>query len=327
LCGFTPYYTAAVWYGFDQPERIYSGYNYGSYVFKRVMNEIHEDLPNKKFSAPDNIVRVAVCKDSGLLPGEYCKDTIEGNEVYTEVFVKGTVPTKTCNVHVKAKVCPVEGEKDKYELANDACPDAVELTFITRENSDVDTDWLEADDAKFMLPTVVCERHKEDPDTEAPIISMNGAERVVLKVGENYTDAGATALDNKDGDLTANIVVTGVVNISVPGTYLITYTVEDAAKNVAVKTRTVVVEAEVVTPPPAVDNPGNTGDTGNTGNAGGNTGDNNNVNPGDNTTGGNNDGNNVDTNTTGNTVDTSGNVVTPPSDTTGGNNIIENTIN
>lgn len=276
LCGFTPYYTAAIWYGFDMPEYIASGTNPASPVFRNVMGAIHEDLPNKNFDVPDNIVKVAVCKDSGLLPGEHCNDTINGNRVYTEVFVKGTAPTKTCDCHVTAKVCQVEGQEGVYELANDNCPDAKEITFITRPNSENNTAWKEARDAKFMLPTKVCDRHKEKPDTEAPVITLKGKEKITIKVGDKYVDEGATAIDKKDGDLTSKIVVTGKVDTSKKGTYTLTYTVEDKAKNKATKTRTVIVEEKS-------SSGGNTtgGNTGNT--AGGNTTDGNTTGGGPNT--------------------------------------------
>ena len=158
------------------------------------------------------------------------------------MFVKGTEPKKTCDVHVTAKVCQVEGQDGVYELANDSCPNAVERTFITRPNSDTNTAWQSASYAKFMLPTKVCERHKEAPDTEAPVITLKGKEKITIKVGDTYKDEGATAKDNKDGDLTSKIVVTGKVDTSKKGVYVITYTVEDAAKNKATKTRTVTVE-------------------------------------------------------------------------------------
>ena len=244
LCGFTPYYTAAIWYGFDQPETLIVGSNPGSQVFSRVMNKIHEGLESKNFTVPDNIVRVAVCKDSGLLPGEHCNDTVNGNRVYTEVFVSGTQPKKTCDVHVTAEVCPVEGQEGVYELANENCPNAVERTFITRPNSDTNTAWHSASDARFMLPTKVCDRHTEAPDTEAPVITLKGKETITIKVGDTYKDEGATATDKKDGDLTSKIVVTGKVDTSKAGKYTITYTVEDAAKNKATRTRTVIVEAK-----------------------------------------------------------------------------------
>ncbi len=88
------------------------------------------------------------------------------------------------------------------------------------------------------------------PDTEAPVITLNGASPIDLNVGETYTEQGATATDNVDGDLTSSIVIGGdTVNTAVAGTYVVTYNVSDAAGNAAVEvTRTVNVIADT-TPP------------------------------------------------------------------------------
>ncbi|MCL6296355.1 immunoglobulin-like domain-containing protein, partial [Jejuia spongiicola] len=82
------------------------------------------------------------------------------------------------------------------------------------------------------------------PDTTAPVITLVGSSPVNLNVGDTYTDDGATANDNKDGDITANIVVGGdTVNTGVASTYIVTYNVSDAAGNAATEvTRTVIVE-------------------------------------------------------------------------------------
>jgi hypothetical protein len=59
-------------------------------------------------------------------------------------------------------------------------------------------------------------------------------------VGSSYTDAGATANDNVDGDISANIVVNNPVDTTTLGTYTVTYNVSDAAGNAAAEvTRTV----------------------------------------------------------------------------------------
>jgi len=88
------------------------------------------------------------------------------------------------------------------------------------------------------------------PDTEAPVITLNGPASLDLNVGEVYTEQGATATDNIDGDLTSSIVVGGdVVNTSVPGVYVVTYNVSDAAGNAATEvTRTVTVIADTTAP-------------------------------------------------------------------------------
>ncbi len=81
-------------------------------------------------------------------------------------------------------------------------------------------------------------------DTEAPVITLTGAATINLTVGDSFTDPGATATDNVDGDLTSSIVVTGSVNTSVEGTYTLNYNVSDAAGNAATQvSRTVNVNA------------------------------------------------------------------------------------
>ena len=80
-------------------------------------------------------------------------------------------------------------------------------------------------------------------DTVAPVISLNGDATVNLALGVSYTDAGATANDNVDGDISGSIIVGGdTVDTNTAGTYTITYNVSDAAQNAATQvTRTVVV--------------------------------------------------------------------------------------
>ena len=79
------------------------------------------------------------------------------------------------------------------------------------------------------------------PDTEAPVITLNGASTINLNIGSTYTELGASAIDNEDGDLTSSIVIGGdTVDPNVLGTYVVTYNVSDAAGNAAVEdTRTV----------------------------------------------------------------------------------------
>ena len=91
-------------------------------------------------------------------------------------------------------------------------------------------------------------------DTTAPVITINGSSLVSLEVGATYADLGASATDNVDGDITANIVVQNTVDTSVAGSYAVTYNVSDTAGNSASEVvRTVTVTAPV--PPPAPSEP------------------------------------------------------------------------
>ena len=64
---------------------------------------------------------------------------------------------------------------------------------------------------------------------QAPVITLVGDTQITVEVGTTYTDLGATASDNYDGDITADISVTNPVDTSVIGSYTVTYNVTDDA--------------------------------------------------------------------------------------------------
>lgn len=79
-------------------------------------------------------------------------------------------------------------------------------------------------------------------DTTAPVITLNGSNSVTLEKGTAFTDPGATATDNIDGDISGSVVTTGSVISNTTGTYFVVYNVSDAAGNpAATLTRTVIV--------------------------------------------------------------------------------------
>ena len=88
-----------------------------------------------------------------------------------------------------------------------------------------------------------------DRDEVAPIISLIGQPLISLFIGSTYVDAGATAVDNIDGDITASIAVVNPVDVNSVGTYTVTYDVSDAAGNAAVQvSRTVNITSDVTIP-------------------------------------------------------------------------------
>ena len=247
LCGFTPYYTAATWFGYDQPERVYTD-TYASVIWKNVMSGIHKGLDNASFKEPSGLVKVAVCKDSGMLASDSCKNDPRGSRVYTEYFVKGTEPKKSCTCHVTAEIC-----EDSKNVANSNCPHKKNQVFITRGSDS--KNWKSAADAKYMLPDKECTEHKDggnndnnDKKDSAPKITLNGSSTINLKVGDTYTEQGAKATDETDGDLTSKIETSGTVDTSKAGTYTITYTVKNSQDKSAKATRTVKVSEKETKP-------------------------------------------------------------------------------
>ena len=100
-----------------------------------------------------------------------------------------------------------------------------------------------------LVIQAACDGDGPGRDTTPPVIALSGANPQVIMVSEAYVEHGATAIDNRDGDLTASIVIdASAIDSSVPGTYQVTYNVSDAAGNAAAMvTRTVIYEDR--TPP------------------------------------------------------------------------------
>ena len=79
-------------------------------------------------------------------------------------------------------------------------------------------------------------------DSTPPVLTLKGSKTISMDAGLTYTDPGYSAIDNKDGNITDNVVVTGTVNTRVPDVYTIQYDVSDRVGNKApTQTRTVTI--------------------------------------------------------------------------------------
>lgn len=120
LCGFTPYYTAACWFGYDndqEPLKVgkttYSvdGRNPAGQLWSSIMKDIHKGLANKNFNKPSTgLVQKTICKDTGGVATSSCTNT------YTETFTTDNVP-ENCQGHGTQKICTESGK-----VANEYCP-------------------------------------------------------------------------------------------------------------------------------------------------------------------------------------------------------------
>ena len=107
FAGYTPYYTAAVWTGFDIQEamRNVSG-NPSTVLFRKVMEKVHKGLPKKEFQKPagEDMIWVSICSESGLRSTEFCGEF--ANNVY---LFREDVPSESCTIHVAPPVEPEPG--------------------------------------------------------------------------------------------------------------------------------------------------------------------------------------------------------------------------
>ena len=157
FCGYTPYYTASIWSGFDNN---YTQINqsYQQDIWRTIMERIHaeRELPYKEFTIPDSIVTAKVCTKSGKLAIDGVCDVAEGGStVRSEYFAKGTVPLEKCDIHIKASICSESGK-----LAGPGCPvELVQEKVLLNKVEPELFDWKEqpieytTNDTKYLLPT------------------------------------------------------------------------------------------------------------------------------------------------------------------------------
>ena len=112
LCGFTPYYTAVTWYGFDQNESIdFNGRNPAGLIWANVMARIHAGLQTARFEKPSGILSRTVCSETGKIATTGCRDT------YTEHFLWFTVP-ETCTKHQGTEITKEPNENTTIDDTN-----------------------------------------------------------------------------------------------------------------------------------------------------------------------------------------------------------------
>ena len=116
LCGFTPYYAAACWFGYDRNEEVrYSGTNPAGQIWDAVMTDIHKGLERASFTRPSGIVEQTICRTTGCIATSECSNT------YREIFTADNLPGK-CQGHGTQNICSESGK-----LATEFCSQYCEV--------------------------------------------------------------------------------------------------------------------------------------------------------------------------------------------------------
>ena len=160
LCGFTPHYTAACWYGYDIQEEVrWSGTNPAGMIWDNVMTDIHKGLPSATFTRPDGIVEATVCQTTGCLAASGCTTT------YKEIFTSDNMPTK-CEGHGTQKIC-----KESRKLANEYCPVTENSSYGVVPPKEKLNLWkpVNGSSSSGSAITEVCTIHKKPEETPKPI--------------------------------------------------------------------------------------------------------------------------------------------------------------
>lgn len=132
--GYTPYYTCAIWSGYDNNEKLPDyARKYHRNLWKKVMTRIHEGLPQKDFEKPASVEKLSICAISGLLPRAGCPVT-------TEYFDVGTMPTEYCEEHFYDESSYDYDTSDQTDSSSTDTSDAENTDTSDAENTDTPDD-------------------------------------------------------------------------------------------------------------------------------------------------------------------------------------------
>ncbi len=136
--GYTPYYSCAVWSGYDNNEKIpddYMSRNFHKILWQKVMSRIHEDLDYKEFEQPPTVERESVCSETGLLPRAGCP-------TITEYFDITSMPTERCDEHYYTFIPRTDSSDDSSDSNSSSDNNSTATPTATPEDdsSGEDTD-------------------------------------------------------------------------------------------------------------------------------------------------------------------------------------------
>ena len=132
--GYTPYYTCAIWSGYDSNEKLPDyARKYHRNLWKKVMTRIHEGLPQKDFEKPASVEKLSICAISGLLPRAGCPVT-------TEYFDVGTMPTEYCEEHFYDESSYDYDTSDQTDSSSTDTSDAENTDTSDAENTETSDD-------------------------------------------------------------------------------------------------------------------------------------------------------------------------------------------
>ena len=184
-----------------------------------------------------------------VTPGSEVQVTLLFAELFGSINSAGQ---RVFDVEIEGTVLPAFDNIDPFAIAGPKGAFSRSATLIVTDGT-LDIEFIHGVENPALKGIQIC--GISDPaDVTPPVIALLGDNPLELTVGDTFTDPGATATDDVDGDITASIIVGGdAVDTNVEGSYVLTYNVADAAGNAATEvTRTVNVNEAPVLGEPSV---------------------------------------------------------------------------
>lgn len=166
-CGFTPYYAAAFWFGFDKPGQSLglniTGATLAGYAWGEYFDKIHENLPLRDWNKPlEGVIECTVCSESGQILTEAC-----GDNKTTQWYLKGTEPTEICPIHSSASSSSMAINRLEREMMKTG----LKLDFeFERQPLKLNLDFLDGD---YSFEDESDSMEEKIDDSEANLVDMN----------------------------------------------------------------------------------------------------------------------------------------------------------
>ncbi len=159
FAGYTPYYTAVVWCGYDEQEQIIiSGTNPAITMWNQVMRPLHDGLEYRSFLQPSSVIYCNVCADCGKLAAESCKEEMRGSRLVSVKLYAEDAPKTYCQCHALVQICTETGM-----IATEFCPETEEVGMLV-----FNEDWKVNKEEEYVYnPEKVetCTLHTEEQES------------------------------------------------------------------------------------------------------------------------------------------------------------------
>ncbi|MBQ2284131.1 MAG: transglycosylase, partial [Clostridia bacterium] len=177
--GYTPYYTAGIWMGYDNNQSL-MGTTYHKTIWRKIMEQVHKDCSVKNFEKPSSVVTATICTKSGKLAlNGVCNCAAGGSTIRTEYFTAGTAPTKYCDAHVKVKVCKSSGK-----IPGSYCPKKnITYKIFLKKNETSATK-----DTPYVISSTKCTVHTKESKTKKNSKKNTSTKKISTKKKSTITN-------------------------------------------------------------------------------------------------------------------------------------------
>jgi hypothetical protein len=200
---------------------------------------------------------LVACGGGGLSPVPIVDEDESNAENHNTEELDVNKPIITLNGNMSIRIHRENDYIDAGATATDDKDGDITNTIETFSTVDTDKEGIyvvvysvsdKAGNSSIKIRTVqVYDVENIKEDKTKPIITLNGDANITIRLGDSYIDEGATATDDRDGDITNTIETFSTVDTDKEGIYVVVYSVNDKAGNSSMKIRTVTVERDFST--------------------------------------------------------------------------------